>query len=919
MVNIIENERSWWIHLISKINQYANEKSYIIKKASWESGLKCWWKTLFPDVYLFWWKDISNVLQWWELKLPDTKITDDALIDNAIIKANSLWLNSFLIWNFSIAVLYVKEWNKFLPKKTWNNLQHITNRKEALDIIKNSSHLWEDMLTDIINDLNSFLNSWVLVWKALVDAIDLNTIVDSISDFSLNFQEYLKKMTVTNSILEWEVDLWWYENKLAYQEKKDDKKWEILTKIIINNWINKIIYAHILKKHYNEALIIEKLSDVNTVNEAIEIFNEISLKCDFWNIFKNYSIKTENISADLYIPDEILNAFKEFNSFLNDFQIENLSSELIERLLINTIFQNKRKLAGQFSTPDKLARLLVRSIIEDKTKIVYDWCCWTWTIIKEAYKYKKEWLTDNEAINSILASDKFSFPIQISNISLSDPTNKWRLLQLFKKDIFDVNVGTTFTIYNPDNGEEIIKSVPEVNYVISNLPFIQQEDFQKFNPNVKNHINTKVKLDLENKFKINGKSDIYAYILIHLYNIISENWKIWIIVSNSWLSSDWWIDFKNVLLSYFKIDKVITSWKWKWFSNADVVTNIVILKKREKILNISLDEKVSFITINDEINNITYENLNRISKKILLNREDWNDILINQYSLKDISSYEKLNIWWNSLFSKINFLDYIKNNITEINEFFDVQRWEKTWCDPLFYPTDKHWIEKEFIYKTLKTTKWNKFYDIIPNDNTFICWNSIEELTNSDKWWAIHWIKKFEHKKKSVTTKKWKEWYDLPCNIKVDFVINVNPDKSIVFYWLDKSSYIWQRGIGLKIKDNTNKELLHSLINSILSIFFVEAVWFWRGLWALDLNSTKIQNMKILNPKALSTEQEDTIIELFRKIKGRQIQSIDKEFNLDNRVKFDKYILECYWLENIYEDIKEALITLYKIRSSVRK
>jgi methylase of polypeptide subunit release factors len=86
-----------------------------------------------------------------------------------------------------------------------------------------------------------------------------------------------------------------------------------------------------------------------------------------------------------------------------------------------------------------------------------------------------------------------------------------------------VNVGTTFTIYNPDNGEEIIKSVPEVDYIISNLPFIQQEDFQKFNPNVKNHINTKVKLDLEDKFKINGKSDIYAYILIHLYNIISEN------------------------------------------------------------------------------------------------------------------------------------------------------------------------------------------------------------------------------------------------------------------------------------------------------------------------------------------------------------------------------------------------------------
>ena len=200
----------------------------------------------------------------------------------------------------------------------------------------------------------------------------MDIIVESISDFSLNFQEYLRQESIRNTVLQAEIDLWWYENKLAYQEKVDDKKWEILTKIIINNWINKIIYAHILKKHYNEAFIIESLSDISNVNEAISIFERISKECDFWNIFRNYSIKTDYINADLYIPIEILGAFKEFNSFLNDFEIENLSPSLIEKLLINTIFQNKRKLAGQFSTPDKLARLLTRSVVDDKTKVVYD-------------------------------------------------------------------------------------------------------------------------------------------------------------------------------------------------------------------------------------------------------------------------------------------------------------------------------------------------------------------------------------------------------------------------------------------------------------------------------------------------------------------------------------------------------------------
>lgn len=371
------------------------------------------------------------------------------------------------------------------------------------------------------------------------------------------------------------------------------------------------------------------------------------------------------------------------------------------------------------------------------------------------------------------------------------------------------------------------------------------------------------------------------------------------------------------MLSYFFIDKVITSWNWKWFNNADVITNIIVLKKRKVILDINENEQISFITINHNLNNLEKEDINKVSKQILINRQVWNDILINKYSLKDISFYQKLNIWWNALFSDVNFLFDVYDKVVDINNYFEVQRGEKTWCDDLFYPDENNWIEPEFIQKTLKTTKWNKFYTIEPEDNTFTCSSSFDDLIKLNKIWAIKWIKKFEHKKNSVTTKKWKKWYDFPCNIKVDFLINVNPDKSITFYWLDNSSYIWQRWIWLKIKNWNDKELLHSLLNSILSVFFIEAVWFWRWLWALDLNSTKIQKMKILDIEKLTEIQKKEIIKKFNKLKMREIKSIDIEFDLDDRIEFDKYVLECFWIINIYDSIKSALIKLFKIRSSV--
>ncbi|HOF07475.1 MAG TPA: hypothetical protein PKY44_05515 [Bacteroidales bacterium] len=127
-----------------------------------------------------------------------------------------------------------------------------------------------------------------------------------------------------------------------------------------------------MKKYYNEARIIESFSDIDSVEDADHIFNQISISCDFWNIFKSYSINTRNLNLDLCIPDEILNALKEFNSFLSGFDIYNIDSSTIESFLIQTIQQNKRKLAGQFTTPEPLAKILVKSVIDDKNKIVYD-------------------------------------------------------------------------------------------------------------------------------------------------------------------------------------------------------------------------------------------------------------------------------------------------------------------------------------------------------------------------------------------------------------------------------------------------------------------------------------------------------------------------------------------------------------------
>jgi hypothetical protein len=93
---------------ISFINSIIeNEKP--IQRAGGEYSISKDSQTLFPDVLLFGDKSTGNILQGWELKMPDTPVTDMGFIENASVKAKNLALDSFLLWNTVDVHLYIRD------------------------------------------------------------------------------------------------------------------------------------------------------------------------------------------------------------------------------------------------------------------------------------------------------------------------------------------------------------------------------------------------------------------------------------------------------------------------------------------------------------------------------------------------------------------------------------------------------------------------------------------------------------------------------------------------------------------------------------------------------------------------------------------------------------------------------------------
>lgn len=84
------NERSWGIDVISEINRIIQTQHRPIRRAGGERTITAATGRLFPDVLLFSDQAQARIIQGWELKMPDTPITDSTLLLKLSVRTISL-------------------------------------------------------------------------------------------------------------------------------------------------------------------------------------------------------------------------------------------------------------------------------------------------------------------------------------------------------------------------------------------------------------------------------------------------------------------------------------------------------------------------------------------------------------------------------------------------------------------------------------------------------------------------------------------------------------------------------------------------------------------------------------------------------------------------------------------------------------
>ena len=908
----VNNERSEAIELIKHMDFVVKRNTWQIKSIGGESTLNTGKKRMFPDVFIYGDTARTQILQGWEIKMPNVPITDTAFIQDAQRKADVLGVNSCVIWNFTYAVLYIKDnANNWKKSKVWDGTNHIKKRSDVITYKTD----WEVLISIILSELNSFFISGDLISAKLGDIVSETIFTEIIERNKQLVAENLKQKSASQTIISSYIKQWWRVVEKEYKFDETDQ-FSAYAKYMLINWINKFTFANMIKNNHNPAIIIENIDESIAPTKALSIFEEITSKCDFFNIF-------EAVPYAEILPNSTWIDLTDYNAFLCENGIDQIPQEALQSVLENSVNQFKRNVSGVFATPQKLAEILVKAGIDDLTAYCIDPCCGIGTIAKEIISTKETVIGIEKATATAYASDKNSFPLQIANISMTRVNSINLPSLLFQSNVFELSEGKEIEIIDPKSGDKKIYILPKFGSITSNLPFVA---FDQEGREESNYINAIIEsVRNESKINLSGRIDLCQAVLLKLKELLADNASIAVITSNSWLGTLTGQKFFKALNYYYNIETIVASGNGKWFGNADVVTLMLFLKNKSVSENTDSAHIINFGLINKRLDEISADDTGQIVDSIKLKRTIDKDLFsFRKYSIEQISSFLDMNIALNSCFYDIKWLTSIKDILCPVTDLFTVFRGMKTGQDEIFYLKNNADVDSDYVRRIFKSAKSSNYLIAEPDTYSFVCDKTVEELTALGHHKTLQWISRFKEQINQSVPNKETFWNNLSGNKlsgsePIQLFTGMNPEQRIFYGLLKEPAQINQRAIGFKpLFDSVNLELCHVLLNSVIGILYAEATGFPKGLGALDNRAENTKQILMLDPRRLSADNVNKVIEAFKPLLNRTIMTTIQEYQQVDRLEFERIVAEVYGYVEHFEKIRDTVLEMQRVRLSVK-
>lgn len=954
------NERTFAGHIIGWIRQAISEGRTIFQDSTNDSGIKVEsGRTKFPDILLFSDKIAGVVFNGWELKFPDTPVDDYELLENALEKAKQLRSLSFVTWNGRdtaiwqvIAGQYTVEHLKLLKK--YPPIVTVSSREDLADpLLYQSNEIFlKDRLHEILTDLESLMLSGEL--KPAINISDhfLSSITDTAGILIPLFEEAIKKkngsdLVFRNQFSQWKI----LENQsiriLSSSSSKVENITEerILSKFVFYNLISKILFYFTLSYNLSGKLKKIEITDPAEFKQKLwDYFNEAS-KIDFAAVYK------PDFTDDLEYNSLIAQVLVELLGVFNNFDFKVLPVEVIGNVLEKLIPQSEKRKFGQYFTNPVLADLVSFPAIDLNSDILFDPTCGTGTFLESFYRILSFHGAKNHAekLSQLWGNDISHFPAILSVINLYKQNLKeiFNFPRVLRGDYFDLKPDTQIPFPDPVdyNFAKEVK-LPVFDAIISNFPFIQQEDIPNDLLSVHfNHLFDKSQQAflVRNTFKINERSDYFTYCIYNSLQFLKEGGRISAITSNAWLGKEYGNQFKKFILDNFQIKYVIRSNAEHWFHDSQVSSlSILLVYSKTEI-------PTRFITLNRKLTEL-FDSSNpemrlkaisgfyaEIENHDLNSGNNWkvDGVDSNFFRKADGSVHFRLvergelikainqNGNWISFFSASPTIQKVGGDmVSPVTKIFRVFRGERTGWNDMFVVNRQRLrsnnIENEYLIPYIKSPSDIRSLrtGLSVSHYLFSCLASPVELGRAGKG-ALSWIDRFKDQRNKNGTKTIQEacsshkpyWYSLTPK-EAHIVTAVNPYERLFFSVATEPVCIDQRLIGFSVVAKYDPLLIAALLNSITTLIQIEQRGIPRHQGALDLNANFFKKIRMLDPDKLTNQQQTEIVDKFITLSGRDVLPVREEFDKEDRLNFEKSILKAY---NLPVDILDELIADLKL------
>ena len=511
-----------------------------------------------------------------------------------------------------------------------------------------------------------------------------------------------------------------------------------LAKMMAYVLMNKIIFYKVLEEKYKLRKMgaLDTTSSTRFTKQLKRHFDEaIEATGDFEPVFRT------GIYDLLSVPDD-----PSVMEYLNDFiitldnikvvEIGDLTGYIYEELIPD----EERHRLGQFYTPPAIAELITKWAIRRQDDVVLDpavgsggFQLWAYRVLLKL-KTGKDVLPAPRRVHERLLKQLYSidinpFPAHLTAVSLSmrnvraPSTN----VNVIVDDFFNTKPNKTyFAKVTTPRGEftRAITLPSNVDVVIGNPPYTRWVEIpEKTQKSINNSIG-----DLLKKHKLSrgiGKEiGIYVHFIMHAHDFLKKNGRLGMIVSSSWLQSDYGVDFVNFLFDHFKV-KAIIDFSKRLFRIPLIATCVILIEKEKNKKARSENTTVS----------VYVDKKSRVEEILdaLATPEKWKDkFLINVVKQGKIPRDEKI---IKTMFGASAIEEIVRDSTatTEMQHFFNVRYGNLggvfsrggTGGNAFFYLSEED-VEKrklrEFVNPLISSSRYSRFFTFKKSD-----WKELQE------------------------------------------------------------------------------------------------------------------------------------------------------------------------------------------------